>query len=40
MRTVRTVASLFSVLLGFAVAQEMGNHPEWPRWCGKVYQPE
>ncbi|KAL3957513.1 hypothetical protein ACCO45_008091 [Purpureocillium lilacinum] len=40
MRTVRTVASLFSVLFGLAVAQETGNHPEWPRWCGKVYQPE
>ncbi|KAK1833306.1 hypothetical protein QBC39DRAFT_401719 [Podospora conica] len=20
--------------------QAIGNHPEWPRWCGKVYQPE
>ncbi|KAK3392022.1 hypothetical protein B0T20DRAFT_362325 [Sordaria brevicollis] len=21
-------------------AQETGNHPDWPRWCGKVYKPE
>ncbi|KAJ4147955.1 hypothetical protein LMH87_002447 [Akanthomyces muscarius] len=28
-----------AVLLS-AVAQETGNHPDWPRWCGKVYKPE
>ncbi|PNY25313.1 Uncharacterized protein TCAP_04737 [Tolypocladium capitatum] len=27
------------LLLGFAAAQGTGNHPEWPRWCGKAYQP-
>ncbi|CAK7200371.1 hypothetical protein SEUCBS139899_003066 [Sporothrix eucalyptigena] len=20
------------------VAQQTGNHPDWPRWCGKVYE--
>ena len=19
--------------------QPIGEHPDWPRWCGKVYQP-
>ncbi|KAK3327262.1 hypothetical protein B0T19DRAFT_157763 [Cercophora scortea] len=32
-----------TALLLLAVAgvncQETGNHPDWPRWCGKVYQP-
>ncbi|KAK4251038.1 hypothetical protein C7999DRAFT_37928 [Corynascus novoguineensis] len=23
-----------------AHAQQTGEHPDWPRWCGKVYQPE
>jgi hypothetical protein len=28
------------LLLRGAAAQQSGNHPEWPRWCGKVYMPE
>lgn len=31
---------VFWLLLGVAIAQQTGNHPEWERWCGKVYQPE
>ncbi|EGO60358.1 hypothetical protein NEUTE1DRAFT_75342 [Neurospora tetrasperma FGSC 2508] len=21
-------------------SQDTGNHPDWPRWCGKVYKPD
>jgi hypothetical protein len=34
MRAVMPVA----LMLGLAGAQETGNHPDWPRWCGKVYK--
>ncbi|CEJ80875.1 hypothetical protein VHEMI01033 [[Torrubiella] hemipterigena] len=27
-------------LIGLAQTQDTGVHPEWPRWCGKVYKPE
>ncbi|KAI0407396.1 hypothetical protein F4802DRAFT_20262 [Xylaria palmicola] len=35
---------LAALTAGAALAQEgdapdTGEHPEWPRWCGKVYQP-
>ncbi|PHH71985.1 hypothetical protein CDD83_5060 [Cordyceps sp. RAO-2017] len=26
--------------LSLAAAPSSGNHPEWPRWCGKAYQPQ
>ncbi|KAJ3494149.1 hypothetical protein NLG97_g4264 [Lecanicillium saksenae] len=29
-----------TLLLSVVTAQETGNHPDWPRWCGKVYKPE
>ncbi|QPG96809.1 hypothetical protein C2857_005306 [Epichloe festucae Fl1] len=29
-----------TLLISLAAAQETGNHPEWPRWCGKAYQPQ
>ncbi|KAG6112627.1 hypothetical protein E4U14_001984 [Claviceps sp. LM454 group G7] len=28
------------LLIGLVGALDTGNHPEWPRWCGKVYQPQ
>jgi hypothetical protein len=31
------------VALGLLIepsSAQTGNHPEWPRWCGKAYQPE
>ncbi|KAI1128609.1 hypothetical protein F5Y10DRAFT_240133 [Nemania abortiva] len=33
--------AVFSLSLGAAVAQDepdTGEHPDWPRWCGKVYE--
>ncbi|KAI1435918.1 hypothetical protein GGR50DRAFT_693656 [Xylaria sp. CBS 124048] len=33
---------LAALPIGLALAQsepDTGNHPDWPRWCGKVYQP-
>lgn len=35
----RIFAPLALLLAGVA-SQDTGNHPEWPRWCGKVYKPE
>ncbi|GAO17838.1 hypothetical protein UVI_02011360 [Ustilaginoidea virens] len=35
--------SLFAALatlLCFAAAQQTGVHPDWPRWCGKAYEPQ
>ncbi|OAQ64634.1 glycoside hydrolase subgroup catalytic core protein [Pochonia chlamydosporia 170] len=34
------VFTVLSALIGLVAAQETGNHPEWPRWCGKAYQPQ
>ncbi|KAM4056264.1 putative glycoside hydrolase subgroup catalytic core protein [Hirsutella rhossiliensis] len=33
------LAVSFGLLLRLAAADGTGNHPEWPRWCGKAYQP-
>ncbi|KAJ2906509.1 hypothetical protein MKZ38_001490 [Zalerion maritima] len=35
-----TAVATVTVALGVAHAQETGHHTDWPRWCGKVYQPE
>lgn len=39
MYSVFTLVLLFSAL-GLSGDEQTGNHPEWPRWCGKVYKPE
>ncbi|KAG5980768.1 hypothetical protein E4U43_006703, partial [Claviceps pusilla] len=28
------------LLTGAVAALDTGKHPEWPRWCGKVYEPK
>ncbi|KAG5970274.1 hypothetical protein E4U55_001761, partial [Claviceps digitariae] len=28
------------LLTGAVAALDTGNHPEWPRWCGKAYEPQ
>ncbi|KAK5993451.1 hypothetical protein PT974_06882 [Cladobotryum mycophilum] len=33
-------AAFASLLVASSLADQTGNHPEWPRWCGKVYQPQ
>ncbi len=39
--TTTTMLLLASLLLAAAArGQQTGNHPEWERWCGKVYQPQ
>ncbi|KAJ4417821.1 hypothetical protein N0V85_001683 [Neurospora sp. IMI 360204] len=30
---------LFGIITSVA-SQDTGNHPDWPRWCGKVYKPD
>ncbi|KJZ75032.1 hypothetical protein HIM_05518 [Hirsutella minnesotensis 3608] len=36
----RLLAASALLLPRFAAALDTGNHPEWPRWCGKAYQPQ
>ncbi|KAK2603495.1 hypothetical protein QQS21_004355 [Conoideocrella luteorostrata] len=32
--------TVLGLCVSVVAAQETGSHPEWPRWCGKAYQPQ
>jgi len=33
-----SLVSLIAAGAALVASQQTGNHPEWDRWCGKVYQ--
>ncbi|KAI2633971.1 hypothetical protein GGS21DRAFT_120973 [Xylaria nigripes] len=39
MRPSTLILAALSIASASAQEPDTGNHPDWPRWCGKVYEP-